>query len=76
MFYKELFQQNHLTSLVKASIMNALEGGTVKISYSKSELDTIFIREDAILPDEAESLTAAREDRARGDILSHEEVWA
>ena len=46
------------------------------------ELDTVykilvrFIREDAILPDEAESLAAARQDRARGDVLSHEEVWA
>ena len=48
----------------------------------ESELDTVykilvrFIREDAILPDEAESLAAARQDRERGDILSHEEVWA
>ena len=31
---------------------------------------------DAILPDEAESLAAARQDKMRGDILSHEEVWA
>ncbi|MBQ7681339.1 MAG: hypothetical protein IJT31_03910 [Oscillibacter sp.] len=48
----------------------------------ESELDTVykilirFIREDAILPDEAESLAAARRDRERGDVLSHEEVWA
>ena len=35
-----------------------------------------FIREDAILPDEAEALVAARRDRERGDVLSHEEVWA
>ena len=35
-----------------------------------------FIREDAILPDEEEFLRAAHEDRERGDILSHEEVWA
>ena len=46
------------------------------------ELDTVykilvrFIREDAILPDEAESLAAARQDKMRGDVLSHDEVWA
>lgn len=33
-------------------------------------------RESAILLDEEESLRAAREDRERGDVLSHEEVWA
>ena len=46
------------------------------------ELDTVykilirFIREDEILPDEVEALNAARQDRMRGDVLSHEEVWA
>ena len=48
----------------------------------EEELDTVykilirFIKEDAILPDEAESLEAARRDRANGDIFSHAEVWA
>ena len=42
------------------------------------KLDAVhgFLREDAILPDEVESLRAARADRERGDVLSHEEVWA
>ncbi len=46
------------------------------------ELDTVykilirFVREEAILPDEAESLEAARQDRIRGDVLSHDEVWS
>ena len=31
---------------------------------------------DAILPDEAESLAAARQDKMRGGVLPHEEVWA
>lgn len=48
----------------------------------EKELDTVykilirFIKEDAILPDEVESLEAARRDRANGDVFSHEEVWA
>ena len=48
----------------------------------EEELDTVyrilirFIREDAILPDEAESLEAARRDRENGDVFSHEEAWA
>ena len=48
----------------------------------EEELDTVykilirFIKEDVILPDEAESLEAARRDRANGDIFSHSEVWA
>ena len=31
-------------------------------------MEIIFIKEDAILPDEAESLEVARRDRANGDI--------
>ena len=46
------------------------------------EIDTIFrilirfIKEEAILPDEAESYVAACRDREKGNIFSHEEVWA
>ena len=32
--------------------------------------------EDAILPDEMESLEAARRDWENGDVFSHEEVWS
>ena len=46
------------------------------------EVDTVcrilirFIREDAILPDELQSLESARRDLMEGNVLSHEEVWA
>ena len=46
------------------------------------EVDTVFrilirfIKEDAILPDEAESYLAAQRDRENGEVYTHEEVWA
>lgn len=35
-----------------------------------------FIEEDAAMPDEIEAIQEAREEIKRGELFSHEEVWA
>ncbi len=55
--------------------------GLVEIIDEK-EIDTVcrillkFIEEDAVIPDEMEAIREARQEIERGELFSHEEVWA
>lgn len=55
--------------------------GLVEIVDEK-EIDTVcrillkFVEEDAAMPDEVEAIREARQEIERGELFSHEEVWA
>lgn len=55
--------------------------GLVEIVDEK-EIDTVrrillkFVEEDAALPDEVEAIKEARQELERGELFSHEDVWA
>lgn len=55
--------------------------GLVEIVDEK-EIDTVcrillkFVEEDEATPDEVEAIREARQEIERGEIFSHEEVWA
>lgn len=55
--------------------------GLVEIVDEK-EIDTVcrillkFIEEDEATPDEVEAIREARQEIERGELFSHEEVWA
>lgn len=55
--------------------------GLVEIVDEK-EIDTVcrillkFVEEDVALPDEVEAIREARQEIERGELFSHEEVWA
>lgn len=55
--------------------------GLVEIVDEK-EIDTVcrillkFVEEDSALPDEVEAIREARQEIERGELFSHEDVWA
>lgn len=55
--------------------------GLVEIVDEK-EIDTVcrillkFVEEDTALPDEVEAIREARREIERGELFSHEDVWA
>ena len=55
--------------------------GLVEIVDEK-EIDTVcrillkFVEEDVALPDEVEAIREARQEIERGELFSHDEVWA
>ena len=55
--------------------------GLVEIVDEK-EIDTVcrillkFVEADAALPDEVEAIREARREIERGELFSHEDVWA